>query len=87
LAWTVRLSPSAIKQLSKLDKTVAKRITDYLAEVSLLKDVRSKGKGLTGRLAGLWRYRIGDYRAICDIQDDVLVVVVIAIGHRSDVYD
>ena len=68
--------------MRKLDRQVSKRITAKLREISQLDDPRSIGKGLTGNLAGLWRYRVGNYRIICDIEDAVLVILVIDVAHR-----
>ncbi len=74
--------------MSKLDWQSAARITVYLrTRVSLLDDPRSLGHRLVGPLAGYWRYRVGDYRIICDIQDRLVRVLVVRIGHRRDVYD
>ncbi|MBQ3799083.1 MAG: type II toxin-antitoxin system RelE/ParE family toxin [Treponema sp.] len=78
---------TARKQLLKLDKAVRRRIVDYMAEVSELADPRSRGKALVGNLVGFWRYRVGDYRVLCRIKDKELVVSVVEIGHRSNVYD
>ncbi len=72
--------------MKKLDRQVAKRITAKLREISRLEDPRSIGKSLTGNRAGLWRYRVGDYRIVADIEDDVLVVLVVDVAHRSRVY-
>lgn len=72
--------------MRKLDRQVSKRIMAKLREISQLDDPRSIGKGLTGNLAGLWRYRVGDYRIICDIEDAVLVILVIDAAHRREVY-
>lgn len=72
--------------MRKMDKQAARRIRDELAEVAELEDPRSRGKALVGNLAGLWRYRVGDYRIVCDIEDDVLVVLVVDIAHRREVY-
>lgn len=58
----------------------------YLREVENLEDPRSRGKGLTANLAGLWRYRVGDYRVICDIEDNELVILAVDVEHRSEVY-
>jgi mRNA interferase RelE/StbE len=55
--------------------------------VAELDDARSRGKGLSGRLSGLWRYRVGDYRMICDIHDNEITIYVVEVGHRKDVYD
>ena len=88
MAWRIELTATAAKQLGKLDKSEAKRITTFLRErLETIDDPRSTGKALTGpQLGTYWRYRVGDYRIICDIQDKVLVVLVIEIGNRRDVY-
>jgi len=87
LVWRIDLTDTAIKQLSKLDKVEAKRITTFLRQhLAILDNPRSTGKALTGPLGGLWRYRVGDYRIICEIQDAVLCVLVVKIGNRRDVY-
>jgi mRNA interferase RelE/StbE len=74
--------------MGKLDKNEAKRITTFLRQrLATLDDPRSTGKALTGpQLDAYWRYRVGDYRIICDIQDDVLCILVIEVGNRRDVY-
>jgi mRNA interferase RelE/StbE len=87
LAWTIEYAKTARDQLRKLDKAVARRIVDYLdTRVAPLQDARQAGKALHGPLGDLWRYRIGDYRIICDIHDRMLIVLVLQIGKRSDVY-
>lgn len=86
MAWEIELSEHAVKQLAKLDKQTARRITSKLREVSQLEDQRSTGKALTGNLSGLWRYRVGDYRIVCDIERGVLVILVVDVEHRSRVY-
>ena len=86
MAWTIRVSDKAVRDLRKLDRQVARRIRDELSEIAGLDDPRSRGKALVGNLAGLWRYRVGDYRVICDIEDEVLVVLVVGVAHRSKVY-
>ena len=72
--------------MKKLDRQTARRIIAKLREISQLEDPRSTGKALVGNLAGLWRYQVGDYRIICDIEDGVLVILVVDIAHRSTVY-
>lgn len=72
--------------MKKLDRNVAKRIIAKLREISQLEDPRSTGKALAGNLAGLWRYRVGDYRIVCDIEDEVLLILVIDVARRSKVY-
>lgn len=87
MAWTVEYLRSARKEIQKLDPPIRKRIREYLEErVVQLDDPRSLGKSLRGQLAELWRYRIGDYRVICEHRDKTLVVLVVDVGHRRDVY-
>ena len=88
MAWTISYTATAKKQLRKLDKLAARRILDFMDErVAGAKNPRDTGKALTGPLLGtFWRYRVGDYRIICEIQDGKLCVLVIEIGHRRDVY-
>lgn len=80
-------SDKALKQLKKLDKIANARIVDYMDEIAVLKNPRERGKALVGNFAGFWRYRVGDYRILCRIQDDVLEILVVEIGHRKNVYD
>ena len=82
----VILTDKAKKQLKKLDSFISKRILDYLEQLELIDDPRSRGKALTSNLAGLWRYRVGDYRILCRIHEDKLVITVIEIAHRSTIY-
>jgi mRNA interferase RelE/StbE len=87
LAWKIELSETASKQLTKLDKDEAKKITKFLRQrLAVIENPRSTGKALTGPLGGLWRYRVGDYRLICEIQDSVLCILVVKIGNRREVY-
>jgi len=87
LTWVIEYSDTAKKQLRKLDKTIAKRIVDFMDNsVAARGYPRNCGKALKGQLGELWRYRIGDYRVICKIQDEVLRVLVIEVGHRKEVY-
>lgn len=77
-------TPEAEKQFAKLDKPVQKRIKKYLAEI---KNPRSRGKALIGNLMGMWRYRVGDYRILCKIKDEELIILVLEVGHRKNIYD
>jgi mRNA interferase RelE/StbE len=87
LAWKIDYTDTALKQLRGLDKPVARRILDYLdGRVAGSGDPRSAGKALTGPLGGLWRYRVGDYRVVCDIQEGVMRVLVVQIGNRRELY-
>lgn len=81
------LSDEAKKTLSKLDKPIARRIRDYIRTISMLDDPYSRGKKLTGNYAGYYRYRVGDYRIVCRIEQKVLLITVVKIGHRRDIYD
>ena len=76
---------NADKAMRKLDKGVAARVFDELDEIAKLEDPRSRGKALTGNLSGVWRYRVGDYRILCDINDGRLVILVVDVAHRREV--
>ena len=87
MAWTVEVADFVERQLRKLDRPVRDRILDYLHErIEGCKNPRHFGEPLKGGKAGLWRYRVGDYRIICELRDDVLVVLALAVGHRREVY-
>ena len=87
MAWTVDYAETARKQLRKLDKQVARHVLDFLDErVATSEEPRSMGKALTGPLGSFWRYRVGEYRIICDIQDGQLRVLVVQISNRREVY-
>jgi mRNA interferase RelE/StbE len=87
LAWTVEIGDLAEKQLRKLDKPVRDRILNYLSErIEGSKNPRHFGEPLKGNKAGWWRYRVGDYRIICQFQDEKVTVLVLAIGHRREIY-
>ena len=86
MKWHIEFEKSARDTLEKLDKPVRTQIEKYLDKLAALDDPRKRGKGLSGSRAGQWRYRAGDYRIICEICDNVLVVLVLSIGHRSKVY-
>jgi len=87
LAWSVEVSARARKQLEKVGPNAAGEIARYLKNrVAPTNDPRQFGKSLAGDLSGYWRYRVGDYRIICELIDERLVVLVVEIGHRSEVY-
>ena len=87
LTWRIEVTDTARKQLAKLDRQSAKRIVAFLRDrIAGTENPRSQGKALTGPLKGLWRYRLGNYRIVCDIQDGTLRILVIRIGDRRDVY-
>ena len=82
----IQYTETARKQLEKLDKTIQKRILDYMDEVGRLENPRSRGKALAENMRGLWRYRVGDYRVICEIQESRIIISVLKIGHRKNIY-
>jgi len=87
LVWTTDYAATAKGQLRKLDKQTARRIVDFMDErIAGLENPRSAGKALTGPLGGLWRYRVGDCRVICDIQDGALRVLVVQVANRREIY-
>jgi mRNA interferase RelE/StbE len=87
MAWNLELTPRAQRQLDKLDTPAARRISKFLYErVRKLDDPRQLGERLQGTLSEFWRYRVGDYRIICSLEHDRLVVLVLRIGHRREIY-
>ena len=87
MGWRIEYTAGARAQFNRLDRQVYQRIVHYLEHsVATLESPRQRGRALTGDRAGQWRYRVGDYRVICEIQDDRLVVLVVDAGHRSRVY-
>jgi mRNA interferase RelE/StbE len=88
LAWTVEFDGSAAKELRKFDPAIARRILAFLRErVAVLEDVRQVGEALRGDSLGeFWKYRLGDYRIVARIVDQRLLVIVVRIGHRREVY-
>jgi mRNA interferase RelE/StbE len=87
LVWTIKYTDTARTLLRKIDKQTARTIVNYMGDsISVLEDPRQQGKALKGPLGGLWRYQVGDFRIICDIQDGDLCILVVKIGNRRDVY-
>lgn len=85
--WRIILSFHAQKQLSKLGRSVEVEISHYLkTRLATAEDPRRFGKPLSGKLAGLWRYRVRDYRVLCEIQDHELIILVVRVGHRREIY-
>lgn len=88
MSWVYRFDQRALKEFKKLDRQVQIQILGYLDErVAGNGDPRRFGKGLKADLAGLWRYRVGDYRVLCQIKDGELLVLVIDVGHRRNIYE
>lgn len=88
MVWTIEVDERAARQLGKLDRPDALRIRNFLRDrLGTLDDPRQLGKALQGsKLGNLWRYRVGDFRIICDLQDARLVVLVVGVGNRRDIY-
>ncbi|MCB9480929.1 MAG: type II toxin-antitoxin system RelE/ParE family toxin [Desulfobacteraceae bacterium] len=84
--WKIELTPDVRKNLKKFDTASVKRILKFLDRLNKLDNPRDIGKPLTGLFSGLWRYRVGDYRILCRIEDENICVLVIYIGHRKQVY-
>lgn len=86
--WSVEFDERARKELRSLDAQAQREILRYLRErVATDENPRRFGKALGHDLSGLWRYRVGDYRLICRIEEQVLVVLVVRVGHRREVYE
>ena len=83
----MKYTQTSQRQLKKLDRSLALRVLDYMDErIATLEDPRSQGKNLVGpKMGSYWRYRVGDVRVICDLQDQVLLILVIDFGHHPEV--
>jgi mRNA interferase RelE/StbE len=87
LVWTIEITRTAEKQIKKLDRSTQESIVRFLRQrLKRAENPRQWGKPLHGDKRGLWRYRVGDYRLICDIQDERITVLVLELAHRKDVY-
>lgn len=84
MAWTLSFKASAVKELAVLPKIEQMRLKEMLT--GILDNPKATGKPLNGDKRDLWRYRVGRYRILCDLQDDQLIVLVVRVGHRRDVY-
>ena len=79
-------SERAFKSLKKLDKPVQKLIISYMDNIGKLEEPRARGKALSANLKGFWRYRVSDYRIICEIKDQKLLICVVDVDHRKQIY-
>ena len=84
---TVIFADKARKEFLKLDKPIQRQIQTFIVKLQGLEDPRSSGKALAGNLAGRWRYRVGDYRLVCEIDDEKIIITILRIGHRKNIYD
>ena len=88
MTWVYRFDERALKELKKLDRQAQRDILGYLDQrVAGRSDPRRYVKPLRVNLAGLWRYRVGAYRIICQIKDRELLVLVVSVGHRKNIYE
>lgn len=87
MTYHVELTEQARKALKEMDRQTAMMLTAWIRKnLEGCTDPRQHGKGLTANRSGQWRYRVGDYRIIADIQDDRIVILILTIGHRKEVY-
>lgn len=87
MAWTIEFETKALKDLKRLDKPDAKRIWSFLKErVATREDPRTLARPLSGQWGQYWRFRVGDYRVVCRLEDESWVVLIVRIGHRKQVY-
>ena len=88
MAWTIEYDEGALQDLKKLDRQMQREVLDYMEKrIARAGDPRSFGKPLRHSKFGLWRYRLRDFRIICQLQEAKLIVLVVAVGHRSTVYN
>lgn len=88
MAWRIEFDPGAVKDLTQQDRPIQKRLTGFLRErVANLANPRELGEALHGpELGQFWKYRVGDWRIVCELRDETITVLVLRIGHRRDVY-
>lgn len=88
MKWKVEYASSVQKEIRRLDPQTKQRIRTYLEQrLMTTADPRQLGKPLKGQFSTLWRYRVGDYRIVCDLDDHVLTILVLRVAHRRQVYD
>ncbi len=86
--WSYSFAEQARKDFLRLDRQVQKQILRYFdTRLAGTSNPRRFGKALRGDLVGVWRYRVGDYRILCQIKDRQLLILIVAVGHRKSVYD
>lgn len=86
MVWTIDFDKKAKKEFASLDKTAQKQIDKFLLKLMKSANPRQSGEALKGNMQSFWRYRVGDYRLICSIEDNVLTVIVLRVKHRKEVY-
>ncbi|MBP6218638.1 MAG: type II toxin-antitoxin system RelE/ParE family toxin [Oligoflexales bacterium] len=87
MKWKIEFEKNAAKEIKKLDPGVVKRLLSFLTRIEKLDDPRSVGEALKGSsLNTFWKYRVGDFRLICEIRDATILIIVVKVGHRKDIY-
>lgn len=86
MAWSINFNKKSEKELSKLDKQTQQKIVKFLYGLENNDNPRKSGRALKGDLGLFWRYRVGDYRIICQIEDETIMILVLSVGHRKEVY-
>lgn len=87
MSYHVQLTDTAKKQLKKMDRQTASMLLGWMRRnLEGCENPRQHGKGLSANRSGQWRYRVGNYRLIAEIEDDQIMILILSIGHRSDVY-
>jgi len=88
MTWRIELTDSSERELAKLDQQIARRLLTFLHErIAPLEDPRTIGEALKGsRFGDLWKYRVGDYRIVASIEDDLVLILIVRFGHRKEVY-
>lgn len=86
MAWKIEFDKKAKKEFASLDKVAQKQIDKFILKLAKSKNPRQMGDALKGSLQCYWKYRIGNYRLICSIEDDILTVIVLRVRHRKEVY-
>lgn len=85
--YKVEYAESVLKELKKLDRQTARIIINWINKNLVdCRDPRQHGKALKGNLAGIWRYRVGDYRLFANIHDDIITIEIFEVGHRKEIY-
>ena len=87
MSYHVEFTEAALKELKKMDRQTARLITGWIRKnLEGCENPRQHGKGLTANRSGQWRYRVGDYRLLAEIQDDKILILILNIGHRREIY-
>lgn len=87
MAWKIEIDKKALKGIAALDKSIQKRLMFFLRDrLAKIENPRSIGEALQGQLRKFWKYRVGDYRLVCRIEDKTVTVLVLRVDHRKEVY-